>query len=258
MAERPDSGIFTQPWLCSTVRSYETSCSDASNISVSDAGFGDRISVEGVDLYGIKIGWYAVGESLGDPSAVRTEEPCGGDPLFGEDSLERIERAFWTMGYVSELPPGVRTYQLQGIWGEDLVSMKIPISSFRWFSSYGGADRNTPRTHDQRDPKIGDLLYIPNTGVFYEVVDVKKWDDSFGLSPRLWSVTARVAKDSKRTVSDDLTIPEDDPVRQMSPSALPDDKPTDDCLQLRPEELPSDDGKVDMFDWTWNEKDSRH
>jgi hypothetical protein len=40
----------------------------------------------------------------------------------------------------------------------------------------------------------------------------------------------------------------------MSPSRLEDAEPTDDCLQLRPEELPSDDGKVDMFDWTWNPK----
>ena len=49
----------------------------------------------------------------------------------------------------------------------------------------------------------------------------------------------------------------DDPVRKMSPSRLEDDHPTDDCLQLRPEELPSDDGRVDMFDWTWNSKERR-
>ena len=80
------------------------------------------------------------------------------------------------------------------------------------------------------------------------------------MKPRYKTITMRVYKDSKRTVSDDPSIPADDVIRKYSPSEIPSDRPTKDSLKLpmnRIEDLPEripDDSKVDLFDWEWKEK----
>ena len=240
------SGIFEQEWLCSTVRPKPVFCevTDGKNVSEPDQAGSERVAIEGLDLYGLKMAYYPVDEKKyqgGAPSI---------DPLFGEHQLEVIDRCFWFMGYVTQLPPNVRTYQLQGIWGEDLVQVYVSTSAFKYFSTYGGADRNTPELHDDMSPRIGDIVYLPNNGTLYEIVDVKYWEEAFGLTSRYTLITLRVYKDTKRTVSSDPSIPADDVIRKYSPSEIESDEPTPDHLRLKPEELPDQD-HVDLFDWEY-------
>lgn len=251
------AGVFEQDWLCSTVRPRPQYCeagAPGSPTSSPDQAMSARVAIEGVDLYGLKMAYYPVDEKDYRDGA----KPI--DPLFGEHQLETIDRCFWFMGYVSQLPPNVRTYQLQGIWGEDVVQLYVATEAFLYFSTYGGADRNTPEIHDKMPPRIGDVVYIPNNDTLYEIVDVKNWEEAFGLKPRYKTITMRVYKDTKRTVSSDPSIPADDVIRKYSPSEIPSDRPTKDSLKLpmnRTEDLPEripDDSKVDLFDWEWKEK----
>jgi len=239
------AGPFKQDWLCSTLKRpvslASCSVSDGRPVSDADAGLGERVTVEGLQLYGLKMTYYCV-----ESSTTR-------DPLFGEDGLETIDRAFFFTGYVSELPPGVKSYQLQGIWGEDVVTVYAARAAFSYFSTYSGPDRNDPEIEEPlKSPRVGDLVWLSQTGVMYEIVDVKEWEQPFGLQSQTWTITMRVAKDTKRTVSDDPTLPEDDPVRNMSASSLDSDVPFDDPLKL-PEPMPEspDAGRIDLFDWDY-------
>ena len=242
-----NKSIFEQEWLCSTVREKPVYCTAAEgkNVSEDDAAMSERVAIEGVDLYGLKMAYYPVSEHAYQNGAAVI------DPLFGEQQLETIDRAFWFMGYVSQLPPNVRTYQLQGIWGEDLVQVYVAAKAFEYFSTYGGSDRNTPEVHSKLDPRIGDIVYLPNNGILYEIVDVKNWEEAFGLTSRYKLITLRVFKDNKKTVSDDPSIPADDPIRKASPSEVSAYQPTTDVLKIDPSETP-DDSRVDLFDWTYD------
>ena len=236
--------IFEQPWLQSTVRDKPAYCSmtDGKPISDLDASLSERVAIEGVDLYGLKMAYYPVSEKSYQNGAESV------DPLFGEQQLETIDRCFWFMGYVSQLPPNVRTYQLQGIWGEDLVQVYVSTSAFKYFSTYGGSDRNTPSIHDEIGPRIGDVVYLPNNGTLYEIVDVKYWEETFGLTSRYTLITLRVYKDTKRTVSSDPSIPPDDVIRKYSPSETSAYQPTADVLKIDPADTP-DSERIDLFDW---------
>ena len=240
------SGIFEQDWLCSTVRDVPDPCGidDGMNLSDEDIANSERVSIEGIDLYGLKMAYYVV-----DVSTAR-------DPLFGEDQCESITRAFWFMGYVTQLPPNVRTYQLQGIWGEDIVQLYVATAAFKYFSTYGEAGRNTPRVHEDISPRIGDIILIPNNGIFYEIVDVKYYQETFGVASRYTTITMRVYKDTKKPVKEDTTMPADDPIWKVSPPVgLEADSPTEDILRLntRPPQIPDD--RVDLFDWNYKFED---
>jgi hypothetical protein len=245
--DREDS-IFEQDWLCSTVREKPVFCasaSDGSNVSEPDASMSERIAIEGASLYGLKMAYYCVSERSYQSGAVAV------DPLFGEQQLETIDRAFWFTAYTAQMPPSVRTYQLQGIWGEDVVQLWVPIRAFRYFSTYGGASRNDPETHEALEtPRIGDLVFLPANGTAYQIVDVKRWEETLGTAPRYFTVTLRVYMDTKRTVSGDPSIPLDDPIRKLCSSALERDEPTPDVLRISPDETPDPD-RIDAFDWLY-------
>ena len=239
-----DTGIFKQEWLCSTVREVQDPCGteDGKNVSAPDQANSERVSIEGVDLFGLKMAYYVVDESV-----VR-------DPLFGEDQLDVISRAFWFMGYVTQLPPSVRTYQLQGIWGEDIVQLYVATAAFKYFSTYGGEDRNTPEENSDLSPRIGDLVWIPNNKRFYEIVDVKLWEEAFGLTSKYTLMTLRLYKDNKKSVREDPTIPPSDPIRKVAPAVgLDEFEPSVDVL--RPDKTSNetvDQNKIDMFDWLYD------
>lgn len=232
--------IFDQEWLCSTVREKPKFCSaaDGSNVSEEDAANSERVALEGVDLYGLKMAYYPVSENAYKNGASTV------DPLFGEQQLETIDRAFWFMGYVTQLPPNVRTYQLQGIWGEDIVQVYVATEAFRYFSTYGGSDRNTPEMHERISPRVGDIVYLPNNRTLYEVVDAKKWEETFGTTSRYTMMTLRVYKDTKRTVMDDPSIPAEDVIRQYSPNETSAYEPSVDVLKLN-------DVDPEAFDWEY-------
>lgn len=192
------------PWLCSTIKDVEY-CSTTSGSNVADSTT-DNVDVEtseSSDLYGVTMTYYVVTSNLKR------------DKLFGEDQLQFISRAFYFTGYVAEMPPNVRTYQLQGIYGEDLVQIQIS-KSFYYYSTYGNSDRNTPKIYESISPRIGDIIYFNANGIFYEIVDVKQWENSFGLKPHYYTATCKVFKDSKYTISNNNTIGSKDPIYSVT------------------------------------------
>ena len=102
-------------------------------------------------------------------------------------------------------------------------------------------------------PRVGDIVYLPNNDTLYEIVDTKLWEEAFGLRSRYTLITLRVYKDTKRTVMKHETIPDDDVIRQHSPSELEAYEPTTDVLKIDPSEIP-DKKKVDLFDWEYDFK----
>ena len=193
--------ISEYPWLCNSITKLESPISDGNNLVCSnETDTVNEVVQDAYEKYGIKCVYYRVTEDL-----LR-------DKVFGEDQLRMILRSWYFNGYVEQLPPNVRTYQLQGIWGEDIVRMYASIGAFNYYSTYGGTDRNTPEVYEEQPPSIGDIIYIPANNTFYRIVDVKYYEQAFGLAPHTYTFTLKVYKDNKWTISADsptLSNPED-------------------------------------------------
>lgn len=238
------------PWLCPTVRYYDTECDTTygQNRSNNETGLVDGETIESLDLYGIHCVYYCKTHNIAY------------DVVYGEDQLEWISRAFNFRGYVKQMPTNVRTYKLEGIWGEDLVEMFVSNTSFRYFSTYGGYDRNTPEVYDQIIPRIEDIVYIPANKTFYEIRNVNYYNEAFGLKSHSYTLTLRVYKDIKCTVSatnPTLAITDtrnSDPIYQVASSALLAQDQYHDPLQLNDELLNIDKSDtVDMFNYVYKE-----
>ena len=238
------------PWLCPTVRDYDTECDTTygQNRSNNETGLVDGETIESLDLYGIQCVYYCKTHNIAY------------DVVYGEDQLEWISRAFNFRGYVKQMPTNVRTYKLEGIWGEDLVEMYVANTSFRYFSTYGGYDRNTPEVYEQIIPRIGDIVYIPANKTFYEIRNVNYYNEAFGLKPHSYTLTLKVYKDTKCTVSaanPTLAITDTrtfDPIYQVASSALSAQDQYHDQLQLNDKLQNLDNSTtVDMFNYVYED-----
>lgn len=206
-----DTNISSYPWLCGTLKSITDTTSDGNNIICSnETDTADSAITDAYDMYGMKCVYYRVSEDL-----LR-------DKLYGEDQLRMIQRSWYFNGYIEQLPPNVRSYQLQGIWGEDTVKMFASIGAFDYYSTYGGVDKNTPEVYEPQPPSIDDIIYVPANNTFYRITDVKYYDEAFGLQKHTYTFTLKVYKDNKWTVSADSPTISDpnDPIYRVAPSAL--------------------------------------
>lgn len=243
-----DTNISSYPWLCGTLKGITGSNSDGNNIICSnETDTADDVVTDAYDMYGLKCVYYRVSENL-----LR-------DKLYGEDQLRMIERSWFFNGYIEQVPPNVRSYQLQGIWGEDTVKMFASIGAFDYYSTYGGKDKNTPEVYDKQPPSIGDIIYLPTNDYFYEVYDVKYYDEAFGLQKHTYTLTLKMYKDKKWTISADSPTLSDinDPIYKIAPSALPDQYNINDPLKINNVLTSAYDGKdpylTDM-EYKWHEQ----
>ena len=237
MATIKNTSMF--PWLCSTTAAL---ADDKDNIVCSnEEDTVDDVTLDAYGLYGIKCTYYHVSEDLNR------------DKLYGEDQLREIERSWYFMGYVQQLPPNVRTYQLQGIWGEDTVTVYASINAFDYFSTYGGYDKNTPEVYNECPAKIGDIIYINPNDTFYRIVDVKYYSEAFGLAKHTYTMTLKVYKDNKWTVSANsptLMNPQD-PIYDIAPSALSGQYNFNDPLKINADLTANK--TVNMFDFRYKD-----
>lgn len=240
------------PWLCNTVKADDTNvCPKVSGQSISEneVETSDGVTIQGLNLYGIKLVYYRV------EHGPDRELYSGYDRFFGEDSLELISRAFYFKGYLEQLPPNVRNYQIQGIWGQDIVTLYIARGSFGYYSTYGELGRNTPGIYSAlKTPFIGDIIYIPNNDTFYEILDVKEYTEAFGLASHTWTITMRVWKDRKLTIDyTNPTISSDDPIYGITTSAYSAQTQTNDILKLNDkltDDFLENNGNINLFDWS--------
>lgn len=196
------------PWLCSTTGAL---ADNKNNIMCdNDSDVADEAAMDAYGLAGIKCVYYHVTEDLNR------------DKLYGEDQLREIERSWYFMGYVEHLPSNVRVYQIQGIWGEDTVTMYASRGAFDYYSTYGGYDKNTPEVYEMCPAKIGDIIYIPANDYFYRIVDVKYYTEAFGLQSHTYTLTLKVYKDNKYSISANsptLSL-SSDPIYKVAPYCL--------------------------------------
>lgn len=236
-----DTSMF--PWLCST--SAKLLDDNENYICENEKDLSDDVTLDAYNLAGLKCIFYRVYEDLKR------------DQLFGEDQLKMIERSWYFIGYVSQLPPNVRTYQLQGIYGEDTITMYCSINAFKYYSTYGNIDKNTPEVYEQVQPRIDDIIYLPQNEVFYRIHDVKYYTEAFGLAKHTYTLTLKVYKDNKWTISANsptLSNP-NDPVYKIAPNSLSSQYNINDSLKI------NDDIKnhenVNTFDYSYKSKDEK-
>jgi hypothetical protein len=236
-----NTNISAYPWLCGTMpKKNDWDCySSAGNVVTQEEGYNaEAFTTEAYGKYGLQSVYYKISENL-----VR-------DKIFGEDQLQVVERAFNFMMYTDNLPPNVRTYQIQGIWGEDTLTVYVGRTAFKYWSTYGGSDRNTPQVYDDFEPRIGDVVFLPliqtlypkDQGSFWEIRDVKYYQEAFGLQPHTYTLTLKVYKDTKLTIlNNSPTIPQGDPIWSVATQDFPEQYNINDPLKnngyLKYEEL---------------------
>ena len=232
------------PWLCDpTQNAFDKSAcksTSAGNIVSDDEADNAQVyTTEAFGTFGLKFTYYKV--------SLDTER----DKLYAEDQLQKIERAFYFIGYLDQIPPNVLTYQLQGIWGEDVVTVNVGRAAFQYWSTYGGKDRNTPKLHGAFEPRIGDVVYLEPNDTFYEIYDVKYYQNAFGLKSQTYTLTLRVYKDCKYSISTNEETLSDikDPIYDVAPSGMKEQFNFKDPLMLNDElkNLPSS-RNVNMMD----------
>lgn len=229
------------PWLCNT--SAKLTDESDNFVCENETDMVDDVTLDAYGLAGIKVVYYKVYEDLKR------------DQLYGEDQLKMIERSWYINGYINQLPPNVRSYQLQGIWGEDTITMYCSIQAFKYYSTYGNIDKNTPEIYDAVEPKIDDIIYVPQNDVFYRIHDVKYYTEAFGLAKHTYTLTLKVYKDNKWTISANSPTISDpnDPVYKIAPESLPEQYKINDPLKIN-DDLKAHES-VNMFDYGYSAKD---
>jgi len=214
------------PWLCGTMKDYHNTCGSTSgSLPENEQNLATTVSIDGFNLFGLKCVYYP------------TSHNVSYDVHFGEDQLEYITRAFNFIAYVEQMPSNVRQFQLEGIWGQDLVQMFVAAPAFRYFSTYGGSNRNTELQYDQMIPRIEDIIYIPANKTFYSVRDVKFYNTPMGLKNHTYQITLRLYKDTNMTIkTDDPTLSDStDPIYQIASSSLQQSDPIEDNVSINDE-----------------------
>lgn len=251
MAGTVNTNITAYPWLCSTMpKTNDWDCySSAGNIVTEDEGHqAEAYTTEAYGTFGLQVVYYKVSENLER------------DKILGEDQLQVVQRAFNIVMYTEQLPPNVRTYQLQGIWGEDVITCFVGVTAFKYWSTYGGKDRNTPKVYDDFVPRIGDVVYLPQNDTFYEIRDVKYYQEAFGLQSHTYTLTLRVYKDTKLTIDfrNETISDKDDPIYNVATSDFPEQYQINDPLKkndlLEEESLVKSDN-VNYMDVIYHKED---
>lgn len=211
------------PWLCNK-KDIGYNCSNDETgtnlVSKEEGSIFEDLTTEAYGKYGLKLTYYKI--------SLDTKK----DRIYAEDTLQHVERAFYINGYTETIPPNVRTYQLQGIWGEDLLTVYVGINAFKYWSTYGGADRNTPELNESFEARIGDIIYLPLNDTFYEIRDVKYYTQPFGLAKHTYTLSLKVYKDVKFTVDNHETLWADDPIWGVATNALESQYAIKDILML--------------------------
>lgn len=213
------------PWLCPTTAEYDVGCSNSATgniVTETESDNVEAMSTDAYGTYGLKLVYYKVSHNLEV------------DPVYGEDQLQVVDRSFYFIGYTESIPPNVRTYQLQGIMGEDLLQVYVGKTAFKYWSTYGGKDKNSPKVFDDIEPRIGDVVYLPVNDTFYEIRDVKYYNSAFGLASHVYTLTLKVYKDCKFTIdsSNETLSDSNDPIYTVATSSFSSSAQIEDPLKV--------------------------
>lgn len=124
------------------------------------------------------------------------------DRLYGEDPLENIIRRFTLKMYTDSLPNLQKTYTIQGLEYQEILTCQCTIQHFMEASQL--EFETLEQKYDIAVPKIGDIIYIEYSNLYYEVINVKTFADgtTFLSSPITYTFTLRVWKNSHEFVDE--------------------------------------------------------
>lgn len=122
------------------------------------------------------------------------------DRLYGEDPLENVVRRFRLKMYTDTIPTMQKTYTLQGMDYQEVVTCHCTIQHFMEASQYDYISNDA--MYDIAVPKIGDIVYLTYSELFYEVINVKQFAEgsTFLSSPITYMFTLRAWKNNHETV----------------------------------------------------------
>lgn len=114
------------------------------------------------------------------------------DRLYGEDPIENVKRRFVLQMYTDQIPSLQKQYELQGMIYTEILTCQCTIQHFYEASqlSYPGLEP----TYEPIEPKIGDVIYMEYSDLYYEIVNVKAFADgsTFLSTPITWTFSLRV------------------------------------------------------------------
>lgn len=124
------------------------------------------------------------------------------DRLYGEDPLENIVRRFTLKMYADTLPTLQKTYMIQGLEYQEIITCQCTIQHFMEASQleYG----TNIQKYNVAVPKIGDIIYMEYSNLYYEVINVKTFADgsTFLSSPITYTFSLRIWKNSHEFIDE--------------------------------------------------------
>lgn len=151
------------------------------------------------------------------------------DRVFKEDRNKFIIRGFSAMGYIDDIPSNHKTWNIEGIIGQDIVRAYFSIAHFKDVSTYQNNDQNV---YPKYSPQVGDICYLTPNSMFYEVINVKTTVEQFLNRSHNYELTLRVFRDDKMTVSADSPTLINDPILTICASEVSATTPTVDFLSV--------------------------
>lgn len=98
------------------------------------------------------------------------------DKLYGEDPLENVKRRFVLQMYTDQIPSLQKQYELQGMIYSEIITCQCTIQHF-----YEASQLSYPEMEAKYEPivpKIGDVIYVQYSDLYYEIVNVKEFGDN--------------------------------------------------------------------------------
>ena len=122
------------------------------------------------------------------------------DPLWAEDPLANIVRRFELQMYAEQIPTLQKQYDLQGMVYTEVITCQCTIAHFDEASRID-YETGSP-SYEPYIPKIGDLVYMQYSGLYYEIINVKPFTEgtTFLGKPITYTFSLRVWRNDHETV----------------------------------------------------------
>ena len=151
----------------------------------------NSLTAEAYNTYGFKVQYFI------------KEMNLKRDPLMGEDPLENIVRRFELNMYAESMPSMQKQYELQGMVYTEIITCMCSIAHFDEASQIDYDDKSAK--YPSYIPKIGDIIYMYYNGIYYEVINVKKFAEgsTFLGAPITYQFSLRVWRNNHEFVDAD-------------------------------------------------------
>lgn len=154
----------------------------------SETALMESLTSEAYNTYGIKVQYFVKNVDIKR------------DPLWAEDPLENIVRRFDLNVYAESIPTLQRQYDLQGMIYTEVITLQATIAHFDEASRIDFETGNP--SYESYVPKIGDIMYMYYSGLYYEIINVKPFAEgsTFLGKPITYTFSLRVWRNDHQLV----------------------------------------------------------